>query len=146
MAKLILRISPFKIIKRVSAFLMILNGEINFKNFEFDQDKRWNSIAVLNSIGHENANDILEKEMDVDKSDRGQKKAAVAKASSLKNKKEFWDMFLFGKEKSSDYLKDAMGGFYWRHQKENLREYIDLFLKDINSLFEKHDNDYLKHF
>src|SRR3989344_4830273 len=95
MAKLILRISPFKIIKRVSAFLMILNGEINFKNFEFDQDKRWNSIAVLNSIGHENANDILEKEMDVDKSDRGQKKAAVAKASSLKNKKEFWDMFLF---------------------------------------------------
>ena len=132
--------------KKADTLLMILNGEINFKNFEFDQDKRWNSIAVLNSIGHENANDILEKEMDVDKSDRGQKKAAVAKASSLKNKKEFWDMFLFGKEKSSDYLKDAMGGFYWRHQKENLREYIDLFLKDINSLFEKHDNDYLKHF
>ena len=82
----------------------------------------------------------------MDKSDRGQKKAAIAEASNVKNKKRFWEIYVSGKGKSSDYIREAMKGFYWRIQKEELEEYIDLFFSDVKKVFEERDKHYARAF
>lgn len=124
----------------------ILDGKIEFDNFEFDQDKRWAVIARLQALNHEMADNFLEKEKLIDKSDRGEKMAATAEASNMKNKKKYWEMLVSGEGKSSDFLKEVMVGFFWRNQKEQLREYITIFFETIKDVFAKKDKYYAKSF
>lgn len=131
---------------KFETIINILEGNTKFDNFEFDPDKRWNIVIKCCVTDHEKANEFLEKEKLKDKSDNGQKMAAVAEASKLENKKKFWDLYVSGKGKSLDYIGTAMNGFYWRIQKEKLKDYIDLFFKDVENVFEKQDKYYAKNF
>ena len=130
--------------KNKDILVSILNNDKSFPDFELDQDKRWGIIAKLNSLGHENSKNIIESERKIDKSDRGVKMAAIAEASHLNNKKKFWDLYLSGEGKSLDYIRDAMAGFYWKSQKNELKHHIDLFFENIAEIFEKHDKYYIK--
>jgi len=132
--------------EKTNVLIDILEERIRFENFEFDQDKRWGIVIKLNSFGHSKAKDFLEKEKERDKSDRGEKMAAAAKSSALGNKKEFWELYISGEGKSLDYVRDAMAGFYHINQKEDLREYIDIFFRDIKKVFDKQDKVYAKTF
>ena len=131
---------------KIEHVAQIFEEKKKFGNFELDQDKKWDSIIKLSSVDHPKSEEFLESEIKKDKSDRGQKKAAAAETSKLKNKKKSWEMFVSGEGKSLDYLRDAMSGFYWRHQKEDLREYIELFFEKIKHVFDKHDKYYSKSF
>ncbi len=122
----------------------ILEGKITFNDFEFDQDKRWGAIMRLEAMESPDADKFLEKEKSKDKSDRGEKQAAAAEASSLKNKEKFWKLFVSGKGKSLDYIRTAMFGFYWRNQKDKLRKYTDLFFEDAKKISDEQENQYLK--
>ncbi|MBI5803440.1 aminopeptidase N, partial [Candidatus Pacearchaeota archaeon] len=126
--------------------LDILNGKLKFKNLEFDQEKRWAIISRLQMLQHSEADKLLEKEMENDKSDRGEKMAAISEASNLKNKEKFWKMFVSKNDKSVDYLREAMGGFFLRNQKKELRNYILLFFENIEKIFLEKDKYYAKAF
>ncbi|MBI4116301.1 aminopeptidase N [Candidatus Pacearchaeota archaeon] len=128
--------------EKFEKMIHILENKIVFDDFEFDDDKRWSVIARFHARGHEKADELLEIERSRDKSDRGQKNAAVAEASNIKNKKRFWGIYVSGEGKSLDYIREAMKGFYWRIQKEGLEEYMDLFFSDVKTVFEKRDRHY----
>ena len=132
--------------KKAEKIVSILEGKINFENFELDRDKRWAIVIRLNSLNHEKAEEFLEKEKEKDKSDRGEKMAAVSEASNIKNKAKYWNLFVSGKGKSLDFFRDSMQGFYWRNQKKELRGYVDLFFRNIREIFEKLVNYYAKIF
>ncbi len=132
--------------EKFEKMMHILENKILFDDFEFDSDKRWSVIARVQAREHEKANEILEKEKSNDKSDRGQKNAAIAEASNLINKKRFWEIYVSGEGKSLDYIREAMRGFYWRIQKEGLEEYMDLFFTDVKKVFENCDKVYARAF
>ena len=124
----------------------ILDGKIRYDNFEFDQDKKWAIVARLHAVGHEESREFLEKEKRADKSDKGEKMAAIAEASDIKNKEKFWKMFVSGEGKSVDFLREAMSGFYWKNQKKELRKYIPLFFENVKDIFVGKDKYYAKAF
>ncbi len=131
-------------IKAADKISDILDGKIIFPNFEFDQDKRWRAVERLEALGFPKADDFLKKEEIKDKSDLGEKRAACAEASSLKNKEKFWKLFVSGKGKSLDYIRMAMIGFYWRNQRQELKQYIDLFFYNAKRISDEQENPYLK--
>ena len=59
----------------------ILNREINFKNLEIDQDKRWNIITKLCAYGDSDYEKLINKEKLKDPGDLGQKRAFMARVS-----------------------------------------------------------------
>ncbi len=132
--------------EKFEKMIRILENKIIFENFEFDGDKRWSVIARFHARGHKKSGELLEKEKNRDKSDRGQKNAAIAEASNIRNKKKFWEIYVSGEGKSLDYIREAMRGFYWRIQKEELEEYMDLFFTDVKKVFEKRDKHYARAF
>ncbi|MBI2044280.1 aminopeptidase N [Candidatus Pacearchaeota archaeon] len=131
---------------RFEKIVEILEGKIKFDDFELDQDRRWAIITRLNARSHEKADEFLEKERLVDKSARGEKMAAAAEASNIKNKRKFWEMFVNDTEKSVDFLRETMGGFYWKNQKKELKVYVPLFFENVKDIFLKRDKYYAKAF
>lgn len=128
--------------ERAEKLVDVLEGKKEFNNLELDPDKRWSIVIVLNSLGHERADELIGSEKEIDKSDRGQKRAAVAEASKAERKDDFWNLYVSGDGKSLDYIRDAMAGFYWKHQKESLKDFPERFFNDIIDVFDKHDKYY----
>src|SRR3989338_9210844 len=124
----------------------ILEGKTKFGNFEFDQDKRWSIVIRLNARNCKKSEEFLKSEMKRDKTDFGQKKAAIAEASRIENKDKFWKLFVSGEGKSLDFIRESMSGFFWKIQKEEMKKYRDLFFKEIKGVFEKRENHYAKAF
>ncbi|MFH1325349.1 MAG: aminopeptidase N, partial [archaeon] len=131
---------------RIDKMVKVLEGKIKFKNFEFDQDKKWDLIIGLAIAEDKRMGRFLEREKKIDDSDRGRKKAAVVEATKIANKKKFWELYIKGDGKSLDYIRESMDGFFWRNQKEKLRKYINYFFRDALKVFKKFDKYYAKAF
>lgn len=123
----------------------MIKGDYKIKDFEFNQDYRWDILSCLAARGYKEINKLLKEEMKKDPSDKGIKSASRVESSKIENKEKFWKMFLEGKE-SLDYIRSAMSGFYWRIQKEKLKPYIDKFFDSIIKIFQEKDRYYSSDF
>ncbi len=133
-------------VKSANKLVDLLKGKIQIKNFDFNQEQRWDTITKLASFGHSEIDDLIKKELERDPTDIGKKSAFEADVAKLENKEKYWKVFVEGKEYSLDYLRTGMGGFYSKKQKEKLRHYVDLFFDGIEKIFEQHERQYAKTF
>ncbi len=133
-------------VKSIERLVDLLKGKIQIKNFEFNQEQRWDTISRLAVCSHSDVDELIKKEVEKDPTDIGKKSAFEAEVAKIENKERVWKMFVEGKEQSLDYLRVGMGGFYSRKQKEKLRKYVDLFFGCIEQIFEKHERTYAKTF
>ncbi len=132
-------------VKSIDKLVQLMNGKIKIKDFEFSQEDRWEVLTRMAVIGHKDTLNILKKEKQADKSDKGQKAAITVEASLLDRKDIFWKIFLDGK-KSLDYTRNGMQGFYWRRQKKELEKYIGMFFDSIINIFKAKDRYYSQAF
>ncbi|HLD57730.1 MAG TPA: aminopeptidase N [archaeon] len=124
----------------------LLKGSLVVKNFEYNQEHRWDTIVRLAGLGHPETDGLIKKELERDPTDIGKKSAFEAEVAKIENKEKSWKMFVDGTGHSLDYLRTGMGGFYSKKQKEKLRAYIDLFFANIEKVFEKQERTYAKAF
>ncbi len=124
----------------------LLEGRVKIEGFEPNQEQRWAAISRLAVFGYGGVDRLVDNELKRDPSDRGQKEAFASKVAKPENKKGHWDLFVKGEGHSLDYLRAGMGRFFSRKQKEDLREFTDLFFREIIKIFEQKDRKYSEDF
>ncbi len=132
--------------KNPEKIVELLNGKMKIENFPFNQEQRWSAISRLAIFGHKGIDELIEKELKRDPSDKGKKEAFAAKVAKPEKKKKHWDLFVNGERYSLDYLRTGMSRFFSRRQKEDLRDFMDLFFKEILPIFKNKNRKYAEDF
>ncbi len=133
-------------VKSQDSLLDLLSGKMQIKNFDFNQEQRWDIITRLAVCGYTKIDELIKSEKERDPSDIGLKSAFEADVAKLENKEKSWNLFIGGEGHSLDYLRAGMPSFFTRKQRDKLRKYADLFFEKIENLFETKERVYCKDF
>ena len=124
----------------------LISGKIKINDFVFNQEERWDAIIRLAVAGSRNIDQLISNELKKDASDIGQKEAFSANVAKPENKIEHWKLFVKGEGQSLDYLRSGMRTFFSRKQKEQLREFSEMFFEEIGKIFNEKNRKYAEDF
>ncbi|MGK3995564.1 aminopeptidase N [Sorangium sp. So ce1024] len=116
----------------------LVDGEIEVKGLEIDQDMRWTVAVKWVARGLEGAAERLATERGRDPSDRGQRAALRAETArpDAAAKAEAWERFHEGGYGSLHLTSAAMSGFNWSFQRALLEPYVAAFFERVQHVFE----------
>eukprot|EP00727_Mastigamoeba_balamuthi_P010400 m51a1_g5983 hypothetical protein (881) ;mRNA; r:255994-258849 len=110
-----------------------------------DQSLRWSVVKAASSWNVPGAAEAVAAETKRDPSDRGLREAITCRSSvpDKARKQESWRRFMDPSTKASLYDMGAeMEGFWWSHQREDLREYADHFWKTIRGVYAERKHEF----
>ena len=112
--------------------------------FDLDQDMRWSLAMKSCAYALPDADSRLAQERERDASDRGQRAVESAQVGvpDAAVKAAAWTRFAEDRDASLHILRAAMGGFWWTHQQDLLREYVTRFFAEVRHVFETRDKDF----
>eukprot|EP00808_Paulinella_micropora_P004580 g40631.t1 len=119
-----------------------LKGDGKLAGWKLEQGHRWQAIQLAMAWNIDGAKELLAKEKELDPSELGVRHAIQAASSAWDPavKKAAWARFLDTKTSGdvSLYKQQAdMAGFFWRHQKDVLRDYVSPFFENVVALVRK---------
>jgi aminopeptidase N len=124
----------------------LADGSEKIGSFEFDQEMRWAMAITPIAFGGDGAEQLLARQGELDRSDRGQRALLQAGAArpSAQAKEEAWQR-IHGEGYGSFYLtRAAMLGFFWPQQRELLAPYVDSFFDRVRDVFETKDHPFAR--
>ena len=130
----------------VARLAELIDGSKLMPVFANDQDMRWAIAAKAIAYGVEDAESLLAREAERDRSDRGRRALLRAEASrpSVRNKQEVWEKINGDGYGSFHLTRAAMLGFLWPNQDEVLNPFIDRFFDRIRDIFETRDHPFAR--
>jgi aminopeptidase N len=126
----------------------LLDGSVSFDGLAVDTDLRWLAVTSLASSGVEDAETLVDAELERDPTDRGQRQAIAARAArpTLEAKAEAWRTILEDRTLSEAMLGAAMRGFQQRGQEELLTPYAERYFEALPSVWEERDLEFVLEF
>ncbi|NNC44097.1 MAG: aminopeptidase N, partial [Acidimicrobiia bacterium] len=109
-----------------------------------DQNMRWNLATRWSAFGLEGWEDRARLELERDHSDRGLRNMVSIEVAqpNVDAKSRAWKK-IHGDGYGSLYMDlAAMRGFNWRHQRELLEPYVEMFFEGLPSVFAQHGHEY----
>jgi aminopeptidase N len=130
----------------VGRLVEMIEGESSLPVFSDDQEMRWAIAAKAIAYGHPDAEALLAREGERDRSDRGRRAMLRAEASrpTVRNKQEVWEKINGDGYGSFHLTRAAMLGFLWPNQDEVLNPFIDRFFDRIREIFETRDHPFAR--
>jgi aminopeptidase N len=121
---------------------------VSFDGLAVDTDLRWLAVTSLASSGVEDAETLVDAELERDPTDRGQRQAIAARAArpTLEAKAEAWRTILEDRTLSEAMLGAAMRGFQQRGQEELLTPYAERYFEALPSVWEERDLEFVLEF
>jgi aminopeptidase N len=130
----------------VALLAELIDGPKQLPVIANDQEMRWGIATKAIAYGLPEAESMLAREAERDRSDRGRRAQLRAEASrpSERNKQEVWDK-INGKGYGSFHLtRAAMLGFLWPNQDEVLSPFADRFFDRVRDIFETRDHPFAR--
>ena len=126
----------------------LLDGSVAFEGLAVDIDLRWHAVTSLAAVGAEDAETLIDSELERDPTDRGQRHAIAARAArpSEEAKAEAWRTILEDRELSEAMLEAAMRGFQQPGQEEPLTPYADRYFEALPRVWEERDLEFVLEF
>jgi aminopeptidase N len=121
---------------------------VAFEGLAVDIDLRWHAVTSLAAVGAEDAETLIDSELERDPTDRGQRHAIAAMAArpTEEAKAEAWRTILEDRELSEAMLEAAMRGFQQPGQEEVLVPYADRYFEALPRVWEERDLEFVLEF
>jgi aminopeptidase N len=109
-----------------------------------DTDLRWSAVGALAAAGQEEAEALIAAELERDRTDRGQRQAAAARASRPTEaaKAEAWRTLLEDRSLSEAMLEAVMRGFQQPGQEDVLEPYADRYFGSLPDVWESRELEF----
>ncbi len=120
----------------------LLDGTTRQDGLAIDFGIRWAAVSALATIGE--ADDaLIERELDRDPTDAGQRRAAAARAArpTAETKKEAWDAVIHDRAPSFALRRAIAAGFHDVDQEGLLRAFVAPFFNSLMPVWDSHDSE-----
>ncbi|MGH2657245.1 MAG: aminopeptidase N [Actinomycetota bacterium] len=126
----------------------LLDGSVSFEGLAVDTDLRWLAVTSLAASGVEDADALVDAELERDPTDRGQRQAIGARAArpTPEAKAEAWRTILEDRTLSEAILGAAMRGFQQPGQDELLEPYAERYFEALPGVWEERDLEFVLEF
>jgi len=125
--------------------ITILVNDMVENKIDFPQTVRWSIVIKAFAYDLEGRDALLERELEKDKSDDGNRSSLTAKASipTTTSKAETWRL-IHDKDNglSLHQVGSVMSGFVWQHQKELIEPYIPLYFENIREIYKTRQREF----
>ena len=120
----------------------LLDGATRPDGLVVDFGIRWAAVTALTTIGEADET-VIERELQRDPSDSGQRRAAAARAARPlpPAKKEAWEAVMHDAAPSLAMKHAIAGGFHRVDQEELLRPFVEPFFDSIVPIWESHNSE-----
>jgi aminopeptidase N len=126
----------------------LLDGSMSFDGLAVDTDLRWLVVTSLAASGVEDADALVDAELERDPTDRGQRQAIGARAArpTPEAKAQAWRTILEDRTLSEAMLGAAMRGFQQPGQDELLAPYAERYFEALPGVWEERDLEFVLEF
>ncbi|MFN2591198.1 MAG: aminopeptidase N, partial [Actinomycetota bacterium] len=118
----------------------LLQGDVPFEGLAVDTDLRWHVVRSLAAAG-KGGQDGIERELERDPTDRGQRHAAAARAGlpSAEAKEAAWRLVVEDASQSVAMINEVIGGFQRFGQEPLLAPFAERFFDDVPKVWANRD-------
>ncbi len=118
----------------------LLDGSVEFDGLKIDTDLRWTiirALAAAGTVGH----DVIDAELERDRTDRGGRHAASARAAipTAEAKQQAWTTIVEDTSMPLATADEMMGGFHQFGQEELLGPYAERFFEALPQVWSSRD-------
>ncbi|MGK5084290.1 aminopeptidase N [Bdellovibrionota bacterium FG-1] len=125
----------------------LLAGQAKLAGFPVDQERRWELIDALARGGDSHTQGLIESELKIDNTDRGQKAAIHAQAAVPNTQsKQLWLDHVLKQDLPFPKLREAMRGFHFIGQEELTRKAVHPYFELVSKLGTVQDEAFVHHF
>ncbi|MGH2674681.1 MAG: aminopeptidase N [Actinomycetota bacterium] len=126
----------------------LLDGSASFQGLVVDTDLRWLVVSALAAAGTDDAEALIDAELERDPTDRGQRQAIASRAArpSAEAKAEAWRTILEDRTLSEAMLESAMRGFQQPDQDDLLAPYADRYFETLPGVWDGRDLEFALQF
>jgi len=126
----------------------LLDGTTGFDGLAVDTDLRWLVVSSLAASGVDDAVALIDAELELDPTDRGQRQAIAARFArpTEKAKAEGWRTLLEDRAMSEAMLESAMRGFQQPGQDDLLDPYADRYFEALPGVWDGRDLEFALEF
>ena len=126
----------------------LLDETRGFDGLAVDTDLRWLVVSSLAASGVDDAEALIDAELELDPTDRGQRQAIAARSArpTEEAKAEAWRTLLEDRTMSEAMLESAMRGFQQPGQDDLLDPYADRYFEALPGVWEGRDLEFALEF
>ena len=119
----------------------LLDGDVPFEGLVVDTDLRWAVVRALAAAGASGADELISAEEERDRTDRGARHAAAARASrpTAEAKAEAWRMIVEDTDLPLALVDEVMAAFQQFGQEELVEPYAHSFFETMSRVWREKD-------